>query len=101
MRKYALGCAFTTKNILANFPYDKLSVTCDLCKKVTGDNHRNILVERIFKESLKIIILDIINNNVTFWLPLTGGKKCNIRMRRVSGIQKPQERGKMDRYRHT
>lgn len=87
MRKYALGCAFTTKNILANFPYDKLSVTCDLCKKVTGDNHRNILVERIFKESLKIIILDIINNNVTFWLPLTGGKKCNIRMRRVSGTE--------------
>lgn len=85
MKKYALGYAFNTKNILDNFPYNKLSFNCDLCKKVTGDNHRNTLVEKIFKESLKIIILDIIENNVTFWLPLTGSKKCNIHMRRVSG----------------
>lgn len=85
MKRYALGCAFTTKNILTNFPYNKLSFTCNLCKKITGDNHRNVLVEKIFKESLKIIILDIIQNNVTFWLPLTGGKKCNIHMRKVSG----------------
>ncbi len=87
MKKYALGCAFTTKDILTNFPYKELQVNCELCKKITGDNHRNILVGKIFKESLKIIILDIIQNNITFWLPLTGSKKCNIHMKRFSGEQ--------------
>lgn len=85
MKKYALGCAFTTKDILTNFPYKTLQSTCALCKSITGDNHRNILAGKIFKESVKIILLDVIQNNVTFWLPLTGGKKCNIHMRRVSG----------------
>lgn len=83
--RFALGCAFTTKDILYNFPYKKLSYDCNLCKSVTGDNHRNILVEKVFKESVRIIILDIIKNNVTFWLPLTGNKKCNIHIRRVTG----------------
>lgn len=85
MSNYALGCAFTTKDILANFPYKKLQFDCNTCKDIIGDKHRSILVQRIFKESVKIIILDIINNNVTFWLPLTGAKKCNIHMRRVRG----------------
>ena len=85
MKTYALGFAFTVDDILANFPYKSLNLDCKLCKTITGDNHRNILVGRIFKESVKIIILDIIQNNVTFWLPLTGSKKCNIHMKRVSG----------------
>lgn len=85
MKHYSLGCAFTVKDILMNFPYKSLQFNCQICKKITGDNHRNILVERIFKESVKIIILDIIQNNITFWLPLTGSKKCNIHMKRVTG----------------
>ena len=85
MTNYALGCSFTTKDILSNFQYDKLKTNCNLCKKITRDNHRNILVEKIFKESIRVILLDIINNNVTFWLPLTGSKKCNIHIRRVQG----------------
>lgn len=85
MKKYALGCAFTVRDMLSNFPYEHLQTNCSLCFSIIGDNHRNILVERIFKESVKIIIQDIIYNNVTFWLPLTGGKQCNIHMRRVSG----------------
>lgn len=85
MKRYSLGCAFTVKDILDNFPYKKLQFNCNLCKKITGDNHRNILVEKIFKESVKVIILDILQNNITFWLPLTGSKKCNIHMRKVSG----------------
>lgn len=85
MKRYALGCAFNTKDILDNFPYKKLRITCNECKNITGDNHRNLIVEKVFKESIKLVISDIINNNITFWLPLTGNKKCNIHMRRVSG----------------
>lgn len=85
MKRYSLGCAFSLDNLFENFPYEKLQITCKQCKAITGDNHRNILVKRIFRESVKLIINDIVNNNVTFWLPLTGEKKCNIHMRRVQG----------------
>ena len=85
MKRYALGCAFSMDNLFDNFPYKKLTITCKQCKAITGDNHRDILVKRIFRESVKLVINDVVNNNVTFWLPLTGGKRCNIHMRRVQG----------------
>ena len=85
MKRYALGCAFSLKNLFDNFPYKQLKINCKQCKVIIGDNHRDKLVRKIFKENLKLVVNDIIDNNVTFWLPLTGEKKCNIRMRRVQG----------------
>lgn len=85
IEKYSLGCAFSLDDIIMNFPYKKLKTNCQECKNITGNNHRNILVRRIFIYSLKLVINDIIDNNITFWLPLTGQKKCNIHMRRVQG----------------
>lgn len=85
MKRYALGCAFSMNNLFDNFPYKKLTITCKQCKTITGDNHRDTLVKKIFRESVKLVINDVINNNVTFWLPLTGEKKCNIHMRRIQG----------------
>lgn len=82
---YSLGCAFSVKDLFMNFPYKRLQINCKQCKAITGDNHRDILVKRIFKESLKLIINDIIENNITFWLPLTGNRRCNIHMRRIQG----------------
>lgn len=82
---WATGCAFTTDDILMNFPYKKLEINCEQCKAITGNNHRDILVKKVFKESLKLVLNDIIENNVTFWLPLTGNRRCNIRMKRVQG----------------
>lgn len=85
MKRYSLGCAFSLDNLFDNFPYRKLHITCKQCKDIIGDNHRDILVKRIFRESFKLVVQDVINNNVTFWFPLTGSKKCNIHMRRVQG----------------
>lgn len=82
---YALGCAFSTDDLFMNFPYKKLQITCEQCKSITGDNHRDTLVKRVFKENLKLVLNDIIENNVTFWLPLTGNRRCNIHMKRVCG----------------
>ena len=47
---------------------------------------------------MKIVIEDIVERNVTFWLPLTGDKKCNMHMKRVSGkdFQKLRQAGKWD-----
>lgn len=82
---WATGCAFSTDDLFMNFPYKKLQITCEQCKSITGNNHRDILVKKVFKESLKLILNDIIENNVTFWLPLTGSKRCNIHMKKVHG----------------
>ena len=80
----ATGAAFNIDEILMNFPYKKLSITCQKCKEITGNPHRNILVKQILRECVRVILNDVIDNNVTFWLP-TGAKKCNIHMKRVDG----------------
>lgn len=84
-RRYSLGYSFSTDDILYNFPYKKLSITCSECYNIIGNNHRKFLVSRIFKDSIRLVINDIIDNNATFWFPLTGNRKCNIHMRRVQG----------------
>ena len=83
--RWALGCAFNIEDMLIRFPYTKLDCTCNQCKEILNDFHRSILVKRIFRENVKMVLSDIIHNNVTFWLPLTGNKKCNMHMRRVQG----------------
>lgn len=80
----ATGAAFNLDEMLMNFPYKKLSITCEKCRKITGNLHRDILVKRIFRECIKLVLNDVIDNNTTFWLP-TGAKKCNIHMKRVDG----------------
>lgn len=82
---YSLGCSFTLKEMLFNFPYKKLKMTCEDCKQITGDAHRDMMIKRIFKYCLKLILEDIIENNITFIFPLTGTKKCIMRMKRITG----------------
>lgn len=81
---YATGAAFNLKDMFMNFPYDKLHITCKECKEINGDTHRDTLVKQIFKECYKMVLNDIIDNNVTFKLP-TGSRPSFINMRRVSG----------------
>lgn len=80
----ALGHAFNLKNLFENFPYKKLKTNCKKCQEIIGKPHRQILVLRVFMESLRIILNDIIENNVTFQLP-TGGRKSDIHVTRVTG----------------
>lgn len=85
MRQFALGCAFTILDILYNFPYKKLKLTCEQCKKQSGDNHKQRLVRKIFRYALNLVLDDIIERNITFWLPLAGAVKCNLHMHRFTG----------------
>ena len=98
IQRYALGCAFNINDLFFNFPYKKLKLNCRDCLEITGDAHRSLLVKKIFRASMKIVIQDIVERNVTFWLPLTGNKKCNMHMKRVSGIdfQKLRQAGKWE-----
>lgn len=81
---YSTGCAFNLSEMLINFPFKKLKITCEECKRINGDPHKDALVKQIFRECLKLVLNDVIDNNITFWLP-TGAKKCNIHMKRVKG----------------
>lgn len=84
---YALGCAFSQNELFENFPYKKLKINCKQCEEITGDPHRDKLVKRIFRESVKLVLNDVIDNNTTFELPLKGNKKCDIHMQRIRGEQ--------------
>ena len=84
-RQYATGCAFNTKHLFMNFPYKKLKINCEQCEKVNGDRHRDVLVKQIFRDSVSMILNDIIDNNVTFQLPLNGPVTCDMHMKRVVG----------------
>lgn len=81
---YSTGCAFNINEMFMNFPYKKLKLTCEDCQKINGDPHRDILVKQVFRECFKLVINDVIDENITFWLP-TGAKKSNIHMKRVRG----------------
>ncbi len=83
--RYSLGCAFTLDEILETFPLKKLKSDCNKCKELYNDYHRHLLVRRIFKECFKLVINDIIENNITFHLPLTGTRKCYLCMDRTTG----------------
>ena len=85
MFRYALGCAFNTRDLFTNFPYKKLKLTGRKCFAITGDDHRYRLIRKVFKYFMQIMIADVVQNNVTFWLPLFGTRKCNIHMRKVQG----------------
>lgn len=98
MVKYALGCAFKTSNLFDNFKFSKLKISCKECYEITGNNHRQLFVQKIFVTSLKLVIKDIVERNVTFWLPLVGNKQCNMHMKRVTGkaFQKLRQAGKWE-----
>jgi hypothetical protein len=42
------------------------------------------LIEKIFRECLKEVLNDIIDNNITFELP-TGSRRADIHVQRTSG----------------
>lgn len=81
---YAVGCAFNIDEVFMNFPYKKLEITCKECQKINGNLHRDVLVKQVFRECFKLVIDDIINNNVTFHLPVAP-KRCDMHMKRVRG----------------
>ena len=81
---YSTGAAFNLGEMFLNFPTDKLKISCEECKSINGNMHKDILAKQIFRECYKEVLQDIIDNNVTFELP-TGSKKSYINMRRVVG----------------
>ena len=81
----ATGAAFNTDDMFYGFPYNKLNISCKECEKVNGYKNRDILVKQIFRENMSMILEDIIDNNVTFQLPLNGKVRADIHVNRIQG----------------
>lgn len=92
---YAVGHSFNVDEMFMNFPYKKLKLTCEDCKRINGNKDRDTLVKKIFRDSVKVILNDIIDNNVTFILPTNKGI-ADIHVRRTCGedFKKARKRGK-------
>ena len=80
---FALGHAFNLKHLFENFDLKRLKMNCKDCQDILGyTRHRDVLAAQIFKDSVKLVIKDIINNNVTFELP---NSLAQIYMKKTQG----------------
>lgn len=82
MIKYAVGAAFNVNDIYKWMPLNKLHMTCKEAKDYIGDIHRNKVGVSLFCECFKMVVEDIIANDVRFKLPLMGVKSAYIYVKR-------------------
>lgn len=81
--KYALGHAFSMKHLFMNFKIDKLKITKKECNKLYNIHNKRDLGECIFRDCVKMVIDDIIENEDIFELPTTS-KKSVLRIKRFT-----------------
>ncbi len=81
---YAIGHCFNIDDLFYNFDYKKLNATCADCELTIGDRHRDKLAKRIFRAGLKMVLNDVIDNNVTFEFS-QGKASANIHVKRTVG----------------
>lgn len=88
---YATGYAASLNDLIVQFPYDK----CQSLKKLNKKDKIS-KVKKIFKESIKLIVQDIIDNNNTFILPSQGNKQAELHIEsfRDSDFEQARKFGK-------
>lgn len=84
-KNYAMGHAFTGKNLFENFPVQKLKMSKEQCIEIYSDGNKRDLAEQIFIRSVQMVVDDIIDNNVHFKLPGLGRTQAYIYMKRTEG----------------
>ena len=82
MSKIARGYAFNLKDMFKNFKHKKLQITCKECLKYFKTSHKEDVASRVFLECVKLVMNDILENNITFKLP---GYNADIHMHKISG----------------
>lgn len=81
---YAIGHSFNVDDLFYNFDCKRLDMTCADCAKITNDEHRDRLAKKIFRAGVKLVLNDVIDNNVTFEF-VQGKASANIHVKRTSG----------------
>lgn len=92
---YALGYAWKLDEIFQNFKSQNLLIDGVSLQRLYGDNHKKRLCYKVFRECVKIIVNDIIDNDVEFQLP-TGSRKTSLQMHtyRDEEFKKARKNGK-------
>lgn len=90
---YATGYALTVGDLFKSFDIKRLDLTARECEKLLGNRHKERIVNDVFKYAVRLVLDDIIHNNVTFQLP-TGSKICRIGIKRFKDEQFAQARRK-------
>jgi len=79
---FAIGWACTLKDMFYKFPIEKCKYICETHK---WKSQRFVLVFKIFRECIRVILDDIVENNVTFKLPSFGYYKGELHYEIVEG----------------
>lgn len=92
---YALGYAWKLDEIFMNFKSQNLKIDCVSLQRLYGDNHKKRLCYKVFRECVKLVVNDIIENDVEFQLP-TGSRKTSLQMHtyRDEDFKKARKNGK-------
>ncbi|MBQ8132588.1 MAG: hypothetical protein IJ193_08865 [Bacilli bacterium] len=93
---YHTGFCFTSRDLFENWNYKKLCISPKIYK---GTYHCECIVElfaKVFLYYMFFVLLDIIENNTTFVLPLKGNRHAMIHVKVFDGdkFQKLYSRGK-------
>lgn len=80
-----LSCAFNLDQVFMNFQRKKLKSTKYDVYKIFKTHGKGVMIKRIFTACYILVIDDIIENNVTFILPVYGIRSCKMKMKRVQG----------------
>lgn len=80
--KYALGYSWNSEELFENFKSDKLIIDSYTLEKLYKNDHKKRVAARLFIYCIKLVIEDIIENDVEFVLP-TNKRPCSIMMRTV------------------
>lgn len=80
MRHYAIGWACNLNDIFVRFPYEKAK---SLIQNYRTKAKQKQKIKQVFRESVKQIIYDIIENNVTFKIQGVGYQGGEIHMESI------------------
>lgn len=83
MKHFALGWACNLNDIFVRFPYEK----CKNLSKLKTKREKLFLIKRVLRYGLKLIIDDIIENNITFKMPGFGYFGGEIHMEAFKGSE--------------
>lgn len=88
---YALGYTFNLEDLFFKFNINKIKIDYISLKRLYGVYDKRIIAQRVFKDCCKLVIADIINNDVEFQLP-TSSRKSSILMYRTKDEEFKQAR---------
>ena len=91
MKHYALGWAHNLNDIFVRFPYEKCK---ELIDKYRTKQLRRRKIKQVFRDSVDVILNDIIENNAVFTLPTLGWFKGEIHYEPIKGEEFKQLRDK-------